>query len=276
MAATSTFTGSIPEYYDSYLGPAWFDAFAAELAQRLPTKPPGAVLEIACGTGLVTRRVRERLDRSMRLVATDLSKPMLDYARGKSGEGKGIEWREADAANLPFGDGEFGAVVCAFGFMFVPDKQAAFSEARRVLVDDGLLLFDVWDRVEENPHVAVIAAIFEDLFPGDPEMRFTAPYEMHDPALLRELLAGAGFRDVKIEKKRLPLDRVSARTMATGAIRGTPRSLLIEKRGISLDEVVEQVTTALARTGGAEPYRGSAQALIVEARPAASRGPGRG
>ena len=136
----ASFSGSIPEYYDRCLGPAWFDAFAADLARRLPAKPPGDVLEIACGTGLVTRRLRERLDSTVRLVATDLSNAMLDYARAKLSESKDIAWREADAVKLPFGDGEFGAVVCAFGVMFVPDKQAAFREARRVLKEGGILL----------------------------------------------------------------------------------------------------------------------------------------
>src|SRR3989442_371504 len=187
----ASFSGSIPEYYDSCLGPAWFDAFAVDLAQRLPTKPSGDVLEIACRTGLVTRRVRERLDPAVRLVATDLSKAMLDYARGKLRDSKGIEWREADAVKLPFGDSEFGAVVCAFGVMFVPDKKAAFREARRVLKDGGTLLFNVWDRIDENPHAAANAEVVEGLFPADEEMRFTIPYEMHDPALLQRLLAQA-------------------------------------------------------------------------------------
>ena len=262
----ASFSGSIPEYYDSCLGPAWFDAFAADLAQRLPAKPPGDVLEIACGTGLVTRRLRERLDPSVRLVATDLSRAMLDYARGKLGGREGIEWREADAAKLPFRDGEFGAVVCAFGIMFVPDRQAAFREARRVLRDGGILLFNVWDRIEEIPHATVGAEVIEALFPGDEEMRFSIPYEMHDPALLRRLLTEAHFREVRIEKKRLQVGGVSARTVAIGMIRGTPRSLLIEKRGVPLDEVVEKTTAALAKIGGADPYRAHAQAIVVEAR----------
>lgn len=262
----ATFSGSIPEYYDRCLGLGWFDAFAADLAQRLPAKPPGDVLEIACGTGLVTRRLRERLDSTVRLVATDLSIAMLDYARGKLGERGGIEWREADAAKLPFVAGEFGAVVCAFGVMFVPDKQAAFSEAHRVLKDGGILLFNVWDGIEGNLHAAINAQVVEDLFPGDAEMRFRLPYEWNDPTLLRQLLAGAGFKEVRIEKRQFPVDRVSARTVAIGQIRGTPRSLLIEKRGVPLDEVIDKVTAALARAGGADPYRGTAQALVVEAR----------
>jgi SAM-dependent methyltransferase len=262
----ASFTGSVPQYYDGCLGPAWLDAFATDLARRLPAKPPGDVLEIACGTGLLTRRLRERLDPARRLVATDLSPAMLDYARSKLSDSQGIEWREADAASLPFGDREFGAVACGFGVMFVPDKNAAFSEAHRVLKPGGILLFNVWDRIEENPHAVAIAEVFEGFFPGDEEMRFRIPFEMHDAALLQGLLAQAQFRDTKIEKKRIQVDRVSARTIATGAVRGTPRSLLIEKRGVPLDDVIEKVTTALTRIGGADPYRNPAQAVVVEAR----------
>ena len=269
----ASFTGSIPEYYDSCLGPAWFEAFAGDLAQRLPAKPPGDVLEIACGTGLVTRRVRERLDPTLRLVATDLSKAMLDYARSKLSGHKDIEWREADAVKLPFGDGEFGVVICAFGVMFVPDKRAVFREARRVLNDGGILLFNVWDRIEENPHAAANAEVVEGLFPGDEELRFRIPYEMCDPGLLRLLLAEARFRELRIEKKRIQIDRVSAHTVAVGLIRGTPRSLLIEKRGVSLDDVVEKVAAALTKIGGADPYRAPAQAVVVEARANAQRSP---
>ena len=271
--AIASFTGSIPEYYDTCLGPAWFDAYATDLAKRLPVKPLGDVLEIACGTGLVTQRLRERLDPARRLVATDLSKAMLDYGRSKLRDREGIEWREADAVKLPFGDGEFGAVVCAFGVMFVPDKNAAFSEARRVLREGGVFLFNVWDRIEENPCAMASAVVLEGLFPGDKEVRFRIPFEMHDPALLRRFLAEAGFQDTRIEKKRVEIDRVSARSVATGQIRGTPRSLLIEKRGVSLDKVVEKVTAALEKLGGVEPFRASAQAVVVEARAIASSGP---
>ncbi len=263
---TASFSGSIPEYYDRCLGPAWFDPFAMVLAKRLPTKPPGDVLEIACGTGPLTRRVREQLDPKIRMIATDLSMAMLDYARGKLNGYKGIEWREADAVNLPFGNGNFGAVVCAFGLMFVPDKLAALREARRVLNEDGILLFDVWDRIEENPHAAISAEVLEGLFPGDEEIRFRIPFEMHDLELLRQMVSEAGFRKVNIEKKRLRIARGSAHTLATGQIRGTPRSLFIEKRGILLDEVVAKVAAALAKAGGADPYRGHAQAVVVEAR----------
>ncbi len=262
----ASFSGTIPEHYDSCLGPAWFEPFGADLARRLPVDPPGDVLEIASGTGIVTKHLRERLDPALRLVASDISKAMLEYARNKLAGYEGIEWREADATRLPFADEEFGAAVCAFGVMFVPDKRAAFRELHRVLKKDGILLFNVWDRIEENPHAAANAAVVEGLFPGDAEMRFRMPYEMHDPALLRRLLNEAGFRKERIEKRRIQVDGVSARKLALGQIRGTPRSLMIEKRGVSLDEVIEKVAAALAALGGADPYRGPANAVVVEAR----------
>jgi SAM-dependent methyltransferase len=264
--AATNFAGSIPKYYDGCLGPAWFDAFAEDLAERLPAKPPGDVLELACGTGIVTRRLRARLDPAVRLVASDLSKAMLDFARSKFVDLKGIEWREADAANLPFGDGEFGTVVCGFGVMFVPDKRAVMREAHRVLRKGGTLLFNVWDRIEQNPHGAVNAEVIEGLFPGDEEIRFRTPYGMHDSELLRRLLAEARFQKLRIEKKQVQVHGVSARDIAIGQIRGTPRSLLIEKRGVSLDEVITKVTAALAKVGGADPYTGPANAIVIEAR----------
>ena len=257
------FTG--PEYYDNCIGPVWFDPFAADLVRRLPERPPGDVLEIACGTGIVTRKLRERVDPSLRLMATDLSPAMLDYARRKLGDHAGIEWREADALKLPFADGSFGALVCGFGIMFVPDRQAMLKEARRVLVGDGILLFNVWDRIEENPHASVNASVVEAMFPDDAEMRFRVPYDMNNHDFLRELLAGAHFRETLIETKRIEIHEADPRAIATGQIRGTPRGALIEKRGVSLDLVIGKVAAALARAGG-NPYSGYGQAIVVQAR----------
>ena len=262
-SAPSGFKG--PAYYNDCIGPLCFGPFAVDLVRRLPNRPPGDVLEIACGTGLVTRWLRQRVDAALRVVATDLSAAMLDYARGKLGSGKGIEWQQADALELPFEDNMFGAIVCGFGIMFVPDRLAMLKEARRVLARDGILLFNVWDRIEENPHAAVNAAVLEAMFPGDVEMRFRTPYDMYDPEHLRQLLSGAGFRETLIETKRIAIEGADPIAIATGQLRGTPRSALLEKRGVSLDMVIGKVADALAAAGG-NPYSGYGQAIIVQAR----------
>lgn len=258
------FAGSIPEHYDRCLGPAWFGPAARGLAAMLARDPGGDVLELACGTGLVTRALRERLDPSRTLIATDLSPAMLDYARAHVGS-DGIQWREADATKIPFADARFAAVVCALGVMFVPDKEAFFRESRRVLKADGTLLLSVWDRIEDNPCAQIYVDTIESLFPGDEEMRFRLPWSMHDEAAMRRYLAGAGFEPVRIEKRRMPVGDVTPRQMATGQVRGTPRGLLLEKKGLSMDEAIDRLTAAIERyLASGKPLYGSA--IFVEAR----------
>jgi SAM-dependent methyltransferase len=267
VGVPADFGGSIPEFYDRIMGPAQFDAFGAELARRLPAKPPGDVLEVACGTGRVTRHLRERVAPGVKIVASDISQAMLEYAKGALGASPGVEWREADACKLPFGDAAFGAVVCAFGVMFVPDKAACFREARRVLRKGGTFLFNVWDGLENNAHGKAAAEVIEALLPGDPAARFgSIPYHFNDRAAIGRLLGDAGFAVEGTDTVRIACTCPSAREFATGQLRGTPRSLILQERGIPVDGAIEKVAAALARVGGAAPFRYTPQALVVGAR----------
>ena len=258
---SANFGGSVPDFYDGLLGQAYFGPQAAALAARVPAEPGGDVLELACGTGRATRHIRKRLDPKRRLVATDLSAPMLAYARSKLPDA-GIEWREADMCKLPFGDGDFAAVACALGFMFPPDKAAAFGESRRVLQRGAPLLFSVWDRVEANPTPLAVGRVLEAL---DPALRFRTPYELNDPDRLRSWLRDAGFSDVRIEPFDFHVEGIGARDLATGHVRGTPRASLITDKGLEFGDVIDRVARELASVGG-DPYRAPARVFIVEAR----------
>src|SRR6476659_1225915 len=132
------FSGSIPRHYDEYLAPVLFEPYASDLVGRLRMSDGMRVLELACGTGVVTRRLREALPASATLVATDLNEAMTSYARAAVPV-PGIDWRVADMQALPFEDGSFDVVVCQYGFMFPPDKPLAFRETRRVLAQGGVL-----------------------------------------------------------------------------------------------------------------------------------------
>src|SRR5512134_156353 len=264
--APADFSGSIPEFYDRIMGPAQFDAFGAELARRLPATPPGDVLEVACGTGRVTRHLRERLSAELKVVASDISQAMLDYARRSLDATRGVEWREADACKLPFGDAAFGAVVCAFGVMFVPDKAACFREARRVLRKGGVFLFDVWDGLENNPQSRATSDVIEAMFPNDPEMKFRGPFEFNDKAKLGSMLAEERFGDVRMEAVRLEIGCPSARDYAVGQLKGTPRGALLAKRGVAVEDLIDRIADALAAVGGRSPFKALAQALVIEAR----------
>ena len=127
------FQGAVPENYDRYLGPVIFEPWAEDLVSRLANKKYKRVLEIACGTGIVTRRLRDALPVTIEIVATDLNSDMFEFAKPKFEGHENIIWQQADASALPFPDCSFDAAVCQFGVMFVPDKAAAMRESYRVL-----------------------------------------------------------------------------------------------------------------------------------------------
>jgi SAM-dependent methyltransferase len=257
---------SLPELYDRCLGPALFEPYAADLTRRLAERAGGAVLETACGTGVLTRRLRACLAPAVRLAATDLSQPMIEYARARPGSELEITWQQADCTALPFASRSFTAAACQFGLMFVANKPAAFREARRVLVDGGLLAFSVWDSLEHNPYAGVTQATIARLFPADPPRFFHAvPYAFPDPLAWRDLLGAHGFAQPEFEWVTLEARSPTARQLALGLVRGTPVSQAIEDRRGDFDRVVDAVAEALTRLGGEAPFRSTMQALVVTA-----------
>src|SRR5262245_59228487 len=137
------FSGSIQEIYETYLVPLIFEPYAADLVNRLASRSLTRVLELAAGTGVVTRRLAAALPEHVSIIATDLNQSMLDHASTLA-INRSVEWRQADALQLPFETSTFDAVVCQFSVMFFPDKAKAFSEARRVLRPGGVFMFSVW------------------------------------------------------------------------------------------------------------------------------------
>jgi ubiquinone/menaquinone biosynthesis C-methylase UbiE len=171
-SSDAAFGGLIAALYEQRLVPLIFEPYAGDLATRAETLRPGRVLEIAAGTGVVTRRLARLLPPDVEIVATDLNVPMLDQATA-IGTTRAVQWRQADAMQLPLAEGEFDAVVCQFGAMFFPDKGRAFAEVRRVLRPGGLFLFNVWDRIEDNELADEVTRALAVMFPDDPP-RFLA------------------------------------------------------------------------------------------------------
>jgi len=272
MAETNiSFSGSIPQMYDRYLGPVLFEPYAVDLARRVAaTHATGSVLEMACGTGIVTQQLRTHLAPGIKIVATDLSQPMLDYAQAKLAALKNIDWRQADIAALPFADASFSTVVCQFGLMFVPDKQAAFREVRRVLGEGGLFAFSVWDSMVANPYSRLTHETLAKLFPADPPQFFTVPFSFHDREVLSQLLTTHSFSDVQIQTVALEVRSESAQALATGFVQGSPLSTTLQERGVAFEPVIETLAEAFAHLGGTAPFRSTMQAVVVTARASAS------
>ena len=264
-ASDKVFAGSIPKLYDEYLVPLIFEPYAVDLANRLASRSPARVLEIAAGTGVVTRKLASVLPESATIVATDLNQPMLDLAAG-IGTRRPVQWRQADAMQLPFEDSEFDAVVCQFGVMFFPGKAQALSESRRVLRPGGVLIFNVWDRIEENEFADTVTTALELLFPADPP-RFMArtPHGYSDlSAIARDLKAG-GFRSSPDMVTVAARSRASsARVPAIAYCQGTPLRSEIEARGKDqLGEATDIAAAAIARRFGPGAVDGKIQAHVI-------------
>jgi len=260
------FEGSIPENYDRYLGPVLFEPYARDLARRVPAKEGMRLLEVACGTGIVTRHLRERLPEGGRFVATDLNEPMLDFARRKLQGVRGIDWQPADACALPFPDGSFDVVVCQFGLMFVPDKAAALREARRVVAPGGTFLLSVWDSLERNTFAKRAHETIGAFFTDNPPTFYQVPFSLHRTDELRGWLADAGFADVRVEAVSMRGESPSSRDLARGLVEGNPVGNAIRERGgLDADEVVEAVAGVLTAEFGDRPVRIPLHAFVLTA-----------
>jgi SAM-dependent methyltransferase len=259
------FSGSIPKLYDSVLVPLIFEPYAIDLVARLQPGSYTRVLEIAAGTGVVTRALASTLPDGISIVATDLNQAMLDQARA-AGTARPVEWRQADAMQLPFGDATFDAVICQFGVMFFPDKAAAFAQALRVLRPGGTFIFNVWDRIEENEFADTVTTALEQVFPADPP-RFLArtPHGHHDLRKMERDLAQGGFAGkARIETVAARSRADSPRVPAFAYCQGTPLRNEIEARDATrLDEATDAAEQALARRFGHGAVDGKIQAHVI-------------
>lgn len=262
------FAGSIPELYDTRLVPLIFAPCAVDLARRAAALAPLRVLETAAGTGVVTRELAKVLPPAVELVATDLNPPMLARAAAV-GAARPVIWQQADAMHLPFDDAGFDLVVCQFGVMFFPDKTGAFAEAQRVLRPGGALLFNVWDRIDENEFAQEITAALGALYPADPP-RFLArtPHGYFDRQAIARDLAGAGFIVAPVFETVTACSRAeSPLGPAIAYCQGTPLRNEIEARSPDgLGAATRACAQALAKRFGTGAVEGKIQAHVVLAR----------
>jgi SAM-dependent methyltransferase len=268
MSADSTsFIGTIPRHYDSGLGPHLFFDFATDLAARATALGPRRVLEIAAGTGIVTRKLRDALPSSCSLIATDLNPPMLEIAREKFSANDAVHFQPADAMSLPFANGECDLVVCQFGVMFFPDKEKAYRETYRVLSPGGHYLFNVWDSLDYNPSGALANRVIDSFFESDPPSFYNVPYGFSRIDPIKASLISAGFDDISINVLRRVHAIPRARLFAEGLVLGNPAFVAITERGKAAPErVVEAMTEALHQEFGIDPGRFPLQAIVFSAR----------
>jgi len=265
-ARDAGFVGSIPEMYERYMVPLIFQSYADDLASRVAQRHPASVLEMAAGTGVVTRAMSCALGDHVAITATDLNQAMIDRAVGV-GTSRAVQWQQADAMALPFDDASFDVVVCQFGVMFFPDRRHAYTEVRRVLRPGGVFLFNAWDRLERNEFAHTVSDAVATVFPDDrPQLMARTPHGYHDPSAIRADVLAAGFGDIDVEVREARSHAATSATAAMAYCQGTPLRNEIEARDPDgLPHVTAVAEEALTQRFGATDLDGALSAFVVAA-----------
>ena len=229
MATPSGFqlSGSAPELYQRYGVAAIGTAKAQELVTLAALQPGERVLDVACGTGVVTRQAAQAVGSTGQVVGLDLNDGMLQVARTVTPPaGAPITWREGNVLALPFPEATFDVVLCQWGLEFFPDRAHGLREMARVLVPGGRLGLRVWRALERQPfQTAVLAALDRHLF-GDQDVPSRAtvlqPFTLADTEAVRALVADAGFHAIDIRIRTHPIRFASVEAYTLGFLSSIP------------------------------------------------------
>ena len=261
------FAGSIIANYDRYLVPLIFEEYSQDLAARAAIPTGGRVLELACGTGVLTRHLSAALPIGATLVATDISPTMVDATQNRvahSGHGT-IEYKTADGTNLPFDDDRFDVVSCQFGVMFYADKRLGYREAARVLKSGGSFVFNVWDAFAENTFCRIVHETVVALQPDDPPAFLSGPFGYYDLETIKSELQASGFDEVAFSVLPGTSRASSARDVAMALVAGTPLATQLAERGIEQAAFVA-VEKALVHEFGSGEVTAPMQSIAIMAR----------
>lgn len=267
IRSENLFVGSIPEIYDRLMVPMIFAEAAALLASEVSERRPEAILETAAGTGVLTEALLNACD-GCAISATDLNQPMLDRAAARVGQHPRVRLQQADALQLPFDSESFDVVACQFGVMFFPDRVRGYSEALRVLRPGGALVFNTWDRLENNDFAWTTTRALEELTGVSLDFMSRVPHGYYDADEIRRDLDDAGYDVASFAA----VDGVSISTAADAAValcQGTPLSAQIKAlTDISLEQATVAARDALEQQFGSGRIEGRIRSFqIVAERP---------
>jgi ubiquinone/menaquinone biosynthesis C-methylase UbiE len=233
---TETFqiTREQAEAYEELFVPALFAQWAPLMIGIARIQEGQRVLDVACGTGVVSRAAADRVGRTGSVVGLDLNPAMLEVAGGIRSD---IEWRQGDAANLPFGDSEFDAVLCQSALFFFPDVDAAVAEMVRVVRPDGAVAVQTYASLNDQPGFLELDAVVRRIAAADALQLLDTYWSQGDLPILCKTLSRAG------------LDIVETRTTLGTAMYGSVENLIeTEVKGTPLadrlsDNQIAQILT---------------------------------
>ena len=238
--------GSAPELYERYLVPAITSKWAADLIERATPMHEEAVLDVACGTGVVARLAAERMARG-RVVGLDLNPGMLAVARSASHAGPPIEWVEGSVLSLPFDDKSFDLVLCQLGLQFFPDRPLALREMRRVLGKSGRIALSVFSAIEQTPAAYAFVQALDRNFGPTASATKRTEHIFSDAADVATLLTTEGFEDVVVKTVTQRISFPSVLDYVRFQLIATPMAGLLDDRSdLEREQAIEAIAAHTA------------------------------
>jgi ubiquinone/menaquinone biosynthesis C-methylase UbiE len=260
-----------PEAYEQYIVPAYMDEWANTLIEKVLAKPGDRVLDVACGTGIVARKIARLVGPSGDVAGLDADKNMLHFAR-QFAEREGLtflKWHHSDATCIPSGASEYNAVLCQQGLQFFPDKAAALLEMFRVMAPGGRLAVSVWRSLDRCPLFSVMAHIIGRYLRDQSMAGAYASCSLSDREELRSLLANAGFQDIHVRVEVRMARYPSLHEFLTGFIGVFPfggqiAAMEPENRQEILDEITKSLLKFTDDDGLASPLESHIATAVKE------------
>ena len=259
-----SFSGTIPFNYEEYVGSLFFEPFAVHISEEIKRRAPASLLEVAAGTGRLTKHLRNSLPEHTAIIASDVNPAMIEQAKEKVSD---VRWETLDAEMLPFANDQFDCIVSQFGVMYYNDKVRAYKEAYRTLRLNGVFIFSCWDDLKFNIAADITDRAAAKFFPVNPPVFYRRPFSAYkNEAVIYRDLMEAHFKKVQIEVVKLVGYAKSARTAARGLVRGMPMATGIIERDHDMLPLIENyVSEELATRFGERDLQIPIQARVVVA-----------
>jgi ubiquinone/menaquinone biosynthesis C-methylase UbiE len=254
------FVGSVPQNYETQMGPILFGPYATDLVSRIHVAQNMRVLELAAGTGQVTRLLTQSLP-DAEIIASDISDDMMAVGQSMV-QSTAVHWQNIDMMDIPFEDNSFDLIICQFGLMFAPDKSKALREIYRVLKTDGQFLFNTWGDIAENRMWQINFLLFDQVFRKQPMPKEFGPFGLDDFAQLKSLVTGAGFTISIAEELRKTTTVKTAKSAAERFLLTAP---ILASRPELYPDMLKQLEKNLGDQLGYEPLVSPLMALVIEA-----------
>jgi len=232
--------GNAAVLYEAQKVPSMFAPLADATIDAITISKDDTIIDLACGTGVLARKVRSKLGSHTRIVGADLNESMIQVAKSLNDSGsEPCEWQIADVCDLPYEDGTFSLVMCQQGVQYFPDKVRAMREVRRVLNEEGRISLTVW--CENSIFIQSVSERLSENVSKEVGRKALAPFS-YNAELLAPILSDIGFVD--FSSKKLTVNRIvkASKDAIIDELMSLPVAALIKNKGQkTLEKIVNEV-----------------------------------